>query len=107
MISSKIVFAVSPFLFSSKLDHTTCPDLLLVIEALRYEMISFSLLKDRLQLGIHTVMVSIICKTIRRMSGGLQGATILSCMTSNHGLREGGTTGTSYPGTRGAWDPRG
>jgi len=34
-----------PFLFSSKLDHTTLPDLLLVIEARRYERTSFILLK--------------------------------------------------------------
>jgi len=65
-----------PFVFSSKLDHTTCPDLLLVIEARRYERTSFSLLKDRSELAIHTAIISIICKAIRRMSGGLQNAEI-------------------------------
>jgi len=42
-----------PFLFSSKLDHITCSDLLLVIEARRYESTSFSLLKDRSRLAEH------------------------------------------------------
>jgi len=54
-------------------------DLLLVIDSRRYESISFSLLKDRSQLAIDTAIVSIICKAIRRMSGGLQDAIILRC----------------------------
>ena len=41
-----------PFLYS-KLDHTTFPDLLLVIEARRYQRTSFSLLRDRSLLAIH------------------------------------------------------
>jgi len=64
----KLNFLFRPFPFSSKLDHTTCPDLLLVIEARRYERTSFSLLKHRSQLAIHTAIISIICKAIRRMS---------------------------------------
>jgi len=72
----------SPSLFSSKLDHTTFPVLLLVNEARRYEKTSFNLLKDYSQLAIHiTAIVSIICKAIRRMSGGLQNAIILSYTT--------------------------
>jgi len=69
---SKIVYDFSlslfrPFLFLSNLDHTTCPDLLLVIEARRYKRISFSLLKDRPQHAIHTAIVSIYLQAIRRM----------------------------------------
>jgi len=40
------------------------------------------LLKNRSQLAIHTVMVSVTCKAIRRMSG-LQNTIILSCTTWN------------------------
>jgi len=69
-----------PFLFSSKLGHTTSPDLLLVIEARKYESTSFSLLKDSLQRSIHSAIVSIFCKALRRMSG-LQDAVISSCTT--------------------------
>jgi len=73
-----------PFRFSSKLDHTTFPDLLLVNEALRYERTCFSLLKGRSQLAIHiTAIVSIICNAIRRMLGGLQYAIIWSHTTWN------------------------
>jgi len=54
-------------------------DLFLVIKVRRYESISFSLLKDRSQLAIDTATVSNICKAIRRISGGLQDAMILSC----------------------------
>jgi len=56
-----------PFLFSSKLNYTACLDLLLVIEARRYERISFSLLKDRSQQCI-LASSAFICKAIRRMS---------------------------------------
>jgi len=45
-------------------------------------MISFSLLKDRSQLVIHSTIVSIICKAIQRMSG-LQNAIIASSTTWN------------------------
>jgi len=38
------------FLHKSKLDHTICPDLFLVLEARKYESTSFSALKDRSQL---------------------------------------------------------
>ena len=61
------LFLFRPFLFSSKLDHTTCPDLLFVIEARRYERTSFSLLKGRSELAIHTAIISIICKAIRKV----------------------------------------
>jgi len=67
-----------PFLFSSKPDHTTCPDLLLVIEAWTYKRMRFSLPKDLSQHAIHTAIVSIYLQAIRRMSG-LQDAIILSC----------------------------
>ena len=53
MISSKQAFAVSSFLFSSKLYHVTFPDLLLINEVRRYERTSFSLLKDRSQLPVN------------------------------------------------------
>jgi len=49
-------------------------DLFLVIEARRYESISFSLRKDLSQLAVDTAIVNIICKAIRRMLGGLQDA---------------------------------
>jgi len=75
----RLNYTKCPFRQSSKLDHTTCPDLFLVTEARRYERTSFSLLKDRSQLAIYT---GIIHKAIRRMSG-LQDAIILSFMTWN------------------------
>ena len=53
MISSKQAFAVSSFLFSSKLYHVTFPDLLLINEVRRCERTSFSLLKDRSQLPVN------------------------------------------------------
>ena len=72
-------FIKCPYLYSSKLDHTVCPDLFLVIEAWRYERTSFTLLKDCSQPAIHTAIISSFCKAIRRMSGGLQDAIILNC----------------------------
>jgi len=72
-----------PYLYSSKLDHTICLVLFLVIGARRYENTSFSLLKDRSQLAWDTAVNSIICKAIRRMSGRPQDAIILSCTTGN------------------------
>jgi len=83
-LRSKVVYDFNlllfrPFLFSSKLGHTTCPDLLLVIVARRYERtsFSFSLAKDRSQHAIHTAIVSVYSQVIRRISG-LHDAIILS-----------------------------
>jgi len=62
VISSKQASLFRPFLLSSQLDLNTCPDLLLVIVAQRYERITFSLLKDRWQFAMHmTAIISIIC----------------------------------------------
>ena len=71
-----------PFLYSSKLDHTNFPDLLLVTEVRSYERTSFSLLNDRSQLAIDAVIVSIISKAFRRKSW-LQGAIFVNCTTWN------------------------
>jgi len=78
--SSWITQNQCPFVYSSKLDHTICPDLYLVVEDRRHESTSYSLLKDRSQLAIATAIVSIIYKAIRRMSG-LQDAIISNCTT--------------------------
>jgi len=85
---SKVVYDFNlllfrPFLFSSKLDHTTYPVLLLVTEPRRYQSISFSLLKDHSQHAIHTTIVSVYLQAIRRMLR-LQDAIILR--KTNEGL---------------------
>jgi len=81
MDSSKKTFAVSSRLIhiEATVDHKSYPILFWIIETRRYERTSFSLLKDLSQLAIDTAIVSIICKAIRRMSGGLQDALMLSC----------------------------
>jgi len=63
-----------PFLYSSKLYHTICPDVFSVIEAWRCERI------DSSQLAVDNAIVSIACKAIRKFGKSL--SSPYSTMTS-------------------------